>query len=56
MLTSEARDLALRLDMETTEREHLAHTNVTRCDLPYLSEGIDLGGLFTLAARIRECP
>lgn len=55
LLATEARDLALRLDMESAEREHLDQTHVPRCDLPYISEGIDLGGLFTLAARIREC-
>lgn len=53
LLVDEARDLAQRLTLEDTERDRLATTGLPVLELPLLRGGVDLGGLFTLAAHLR---
>lgn len=53
LLLDEARDLAQRLALEDTERTRLVGTGLPVLELPLLRGGVDLGGLFTLAAQLR---
>jgi len=53
LLTEEARDLAQRVSLEDSERSRLAATGLPVLELPLLRGGVDLGGLFTLAAQVR---
>ena len=53
LLTEEARDLAQRVSLEDSERSRLAATGLPVLELPLLRGGVDLGGLFTLAAQLR---
>lgn len=53
LLLDEARDLAQRLALEDTERARLVGTGLPVLELPLLRGGVDLGGLFTLAAQLR---
>lgn len=53
LLLDEARDLTQRLALEDTERARLVGTGLPILELPLLRGGVDLGGLFTLAAQLR---
>jgi anion-transporting ArsA/GET3 family ATPase len=53
LLVDDARDLAQRLALEDNERSRLAETGLPVLELPLLRTGVDLGGLFTLAAHLR---
>jgi anion-transporting ArsA/GET3 family ATPase len=53
LLVDDARDLAQRLVLEDNERSRLAETGLPVLELPLLRTGVDLGGLFTLAAHLR---
>jgi anion-transporting ArsA/GET3 family ATPase len=53
LLVDDARDLAQRLALEDNERSRLAETGPPVLELPLLRTGVDLGGLFTLAAHLR---
>jgi anion-transporting ArsA/GET3 family ATPase len=53
LLVDDARDLAQRLALEDNERSRLAATGLPVLELPLLRTGVDLGGLFTLAAHLR---
>ena len=53
LLTEEARDLAQRVSLEDSERSRLAATGLPVLELPLLRGGVDLGGLFSLAAHVR---
>lgn len=52
-LFDESIDHAQRVELEQTERARLAATGSELVDLPYLSTGIDLGGLYELAALVK---
>ena len=53
-LLAEGRDHAERRRLEDTQRELVAEFGVPTYELPRLADGIDLGGLYELAARLRE--
>jgi hypothetical protein len=53
LLVDEAQDLAQRLALEGAERDRLLGTGLPVLELPLLRGGVDLGGLFTLAAQLR---
>lgn len=53
-LINEARDHAQRIDLERRERARLDTLDVPILDLPYLTDGIDLGSLYTLAEILRD--
>lgn len=53
-LLAEARDHAERRRLEDTQRTLVAGIGVPTYELPRLADGVDLGGLYDLAARLRE--
>jgi anion-transporting ArsA/GET3 family ATPase len=53
-LLAEAAERAQRAGLEERERRRLAGLRQPRYELPLLSEGIDLAGLYELAARLRD--
>jgi len=53
-LTAEARDHAERRALEDAQRVLVADLGVPSYELPRLADGVDLGGLYELAARLRE--
>lgn len=53
-LMAEAREHAARLALADQERARLVEANRPMLSLPHLSGGMDLGGLYELAARLRE--
>lgn len=53
-LLAEASDHARRILLEQRERERLNTLDLPILDLPYLSSGMDLGGLYELSAILRE--
>jgi anion-transporting ArsA/GET3 family ATPase len=53
-MASEALDHTIRVNLQRRERERLSHADAQLLDLPFLPDGLDLGGLYQLAARIRE--
>lgn len=53
-LAAEASDHAERVALETQERQRLRATGRPLIELPYLSDGVDVGSLYTLAARMHE--
>jgi anion-transporting ArsA/GET3 family ATPase len=53
-LVREAAEHAQRVALETRERAALADLHRPTYELPMLSDGIDLGGLYTLAAALSE--
>jgi anion-transporting ArsA/GET3 family ATPase len=53
-LLVEARDHAQRVGLERRERARLGQLDVPILDLPYLTDGIDLGALYELSAILRE--
>lgn len=52
-LTEDAAEHAQRVLLERRERARLADTGKSILELPYLPEGIDLGGLYELAEALR---
>jgi anion-transporting ArsA/GET3 family ATPase len=48
------REHAQRVDLEETERKRLRDVQAPIVELPYLDDGIDLGGLYDLADRLRD--
>jgi anion-transporting ArsA/GET3 family ATPase len=53
-LVAEARDHAERVRVETAVRSRLDAAALPQLELPELSEGVDLGGLYELAELLRE--
>ncbi|WP_244931027.1 ArsA-related P-loop ATPase [Nocardioides sp. W7] len=53
-LAAEARDHAERRALEDAQRAVVAELDAPAYELPLLAGGIDLGGLYDLAARLRE--
>ncbi|SDC86145.1 ArsA-related P-loop ATPase [Nocardioides lianchengensis] len=53
-LAAEARDHAERRALEDAQRALVAELDAPSYELPLLAGGIDLGGLYDLAARLRE--
>lgn len=53
-LAEEARRHAERVELQQQERERLATLQLPTAELPYLSDGVDLGGLYELAEQLRE--
>lgn len=53
-LRVEARDHVTRVRLQQRERERLVAANLPLIDLPLLRDGVDVGGLYYLAATIRE--
>ncbi|MBE7324034.1 P-loop NTPase [Nocardioides sp. Y6] len=53
-LVSQGRDHAERLALQERQREVVAATGVPNVDLPQLVDGVDLGGLYELAAALKE--
>jgi len=53
-LAGEAVDHATRVALQRRERERLSTSDAQLIDLPFLPDGVDLGGLYELANRIRE--
>ena len=53
-LAGEARDHAQRVALEERERTALGDLHRPTYELPMLADGIDLGGLYTLAADLRD--
>ena len=53
-LAAEAAEHAARVALEAQERQRLVATGRPMIELPFLPEGIDLGSLYTLAARMQE--
>ena len=53
-LAAEAGEHAARVALEAQERHELRQTRRPVIELPYISAGIDLGALYTLAARMHE--
>jgi anion-transporting ArsA/GET3 family ATPase len=53
-LVAEARDHAVRVGVETAVRSRLDAAALPQLELPELSEGVDLGGLYELAELLRE--
>ncbi|MQA93857.1 MAG: AAA family ATPase [Streptosporangiales bacterium] len=53
-LAAELVDHAKRVALERRIRRQLAKADRPRYDLPYLSEGMDLAGLYTLADALRD--
>lgn len=52
-LAAEARDYALRIALEGRELTRIAELGLSRLTLPLLPTGVDLGGLYELAACLR---
>jgi anion-transporting ArsA/GET3 family ATPase len=53
-LLDEAREHAERRELEDEQRRRIGHLDVPRYELTALPEGIDLGGLYELAAQLCE--
>jgi anion-transporting ArsA/GET3 family ATPase len=53
-LLTEGRDHAERRALEDAQREHVHELGVPTYELPLLVGGVDLGGLYELAALLRE--
>jgi len=53
-LAAEGRDHAERRALEDAQRALVAELDAPSYELPLLAGGIDLGGLYDLAARLRE--
>ncbi len=53
-LLTEAREHAERRALEDEQRRHLEKLNLPVLDLPRLPDGVDLGGLYELAAELCE--
>jgi anion-transporting ArsA/GET3 family ATPase len=53
-LLAQAADHAVRVELEAGRRADLAATGRPRYELPALSSGIDLGGLYRLAEELRD--
>jgi hypothetical protein len=53
-LLDEARDHAVRRMLEDAQRKLVKGMGVPTYELPRLVEGVDLGGLYDLAACLRE--
>lgn len=53
-LLDELTDHARRVALERRESRELARLGVPRYDLPLLTDGIDLGGLYRLAGELRD--
>lgn len=53
-LATEGAEHAARVALETTERAELAGTGRPLIELPYLPDGVDVGALYSLAARMHE--
>ena len=53
-LANEAVDHATRVALQRRERERLSQADAQLIDLPFLPDGVDLGGLYELAGRIRQ--
>ena len=53
-LLDEARDHAVRRALEDAQRKVVKELDVPAYELPRLAQGIDLGGLYELAAALRE--
>jgi len=53
-LLTEAREHAERRDLEDEQRKRINELDVTTYELPRLTDGIDLGGLYELAADLCE--
>jgi len=53
-LLAEARDHAVRRALEDAQRKVVKGFDVPTYELPRLAQGVDLGGLYELAARLRE--
>ncbi|MBB6174175.1 anion-transporting ArsA/GET3 family ATPase [Nocardiopsis mwathae] len=53
-LAEEITDHALRMRVESAIRDRLADLEQPRYELPFLNDGIDLGGLYMLADGLRE--
>jgi anion-transporting ArsA/GET3 family ATPase len=53
-LLDEARDHAVRRALEDAQRKLVKHMGVPTYELPRLAQGVDMGGLYELAACLRE--
>jgi anion-transporting ArsA/GET3 family ATPase len=53
-LLEEARDHAVRRSLEDAQRKLVTALGVPTYELPLLAQGVDLGGLYELAAELRE--
>jgi anion-transporting ArsA/GET3 family ATPase len=53
-LLAEAREHAERVKLEKEERKTIAELSRPTYELPLLSDGVDLGGLYKLAAALRD--
>ena len=53
-LLDEAHDHAVRRGLEDSQRELVGQMGVPAYELPRLAQGVDLGGLYELAAALRE--
>jgi anion-transporting ArsA/GET3 family ATPase len=53
-LLQEARDHAVRRALEDAQRKLVKNLGLPTYELPRLAEGVDMGGLYELAARLRE--
>ncbi len=52
-LRIEARDHVTRVKLQRRERKRLARADAPLIDLPFLPDGVDVGGLYELAAAMR---
>lgn len=53
-LQAEARDHATRVQLQRRERERLTKADAPLIDLPFLPDGVDVGGLYEMAAVMRS--
>jgi hypothetical protein len=53
-LVDEARDHAVRRELEDAQREVVAELDLPTYELPRLPGGVDLGGLYELAGDLKE--
>ena len=53
-LLDEARDHAVRRALEDAQRKLVKELDVPSYELPRLAAGVDLGGLYELAAGLRD--
>jgi len=53
-LTLEAQRHAERVELQKQERSRLSTLALPTAELPYLSDGVDLGGLYELAAGLKD--
>ena len=52
VLLADAADVAARAALERRERRRVASLGRPTYDLPFLPDGVDLGGLYVLAQRL----